>query len=262
MRCLKEATPLFSLFTCKVLALLKEAGDQFRCAQKLLGRPVCQRAFRRLLGIGSMRYTRLKKAASEGLAQAPLDGRKVSKKNTFKSNTAYLRKRAIIVEFLEEMRNSISEPLPEANQNPKLLDEQKRSLTLFRRHRGRRPRGASQWSRGGDRSSLRLLPPGSFTDYLRLLQSRWPDLKISLKLFTRVPCLQVVQEHKSNCLTINIFSIYVIENIVFSVQGPFFQGRTKRLRFHTRFRAHLLQIHWLSARSRSMQSVRFASSTN
>ena len=209
-----------------------------------------------------MRYTRLKKAASEGLAQAPLDGRKVSKKNTFKSNTAYLRKRAIIVEFLEEMRNSISEPLPEANQNPKLLDEQKRSLTLFRRHRGRRPRGASQWSRGGDRSSLRLLPPGSFTDYLRLLQSGWPDLKISLKLFTRVPCLQVVQEHKSNCLTIKIFSIYVIENIVFSVQGPFFQGRTKRLRFHTRFGAHLLQIHWLSARSRSMQSVRFASSTN
>ncbi|CAL1139077.1 unnamed protein product [Cladocopium goreaui] len=169
----------------EVLALLKEAGDQFRCAQKLLGRPVCQRAFRRLLGIGSMRYTRLKKAGSEGLAQAPLDGRKVSKKNTFKSNTAYLRKRAIMVEFLEEMRNSISEPLPEANQNPKLLDEQKRSLTLFRRHRGRRPRGASQWSRGGDRSSLRLLPPGSFTDYLRLLQSRWPDLKISLKLFTR-----------------------------------------------------------------------------
>lgn len=191
MRIWQETTLLFPLFTCKVLAILKGTSDQPRYAQVLLGRPVCQQACRRLLGIGSARYTRLKKAASEGLAQAPLDGRKVSKKKTFQAKTAHLRKRAIIVEFLEELRNSISEPLPEANQNPQLLDEQKRSLTLFRRHRGRRPRAAGQLSRGGDRSGLRLLPPGSFTDYLRLLQSRWPDLKISLKLFNHVPCLQV-----------------------------------------------------------------------
>ena len=158
-----------------------------RCGQTILGFSVCQRAFRKLLGIGSMRYTRLKKAATEGLARAPLDGRRVSKKNAFASRSA-VNKRAIITEFLEELRNSISEPLPEANQNPKLLDKQKDSLAVFRRHRGRRPRAAAQLSRGGDRSALRLLPPGSFTDYLRLLQSRWPHLKISLKLFTKVTC--------------------------------------------------------------------------
>ena len=171
----------------EVMNLLKMPGTgadtQFRLGQILLGNPVCQRSFRKLLGIGSNRYTKLKKAASEGLAMAPLDGRRAPRRGTHK-HPQHASKRALVIEFLEELRNSISEPLPEANQDPKLA--LMRHPSLFRRHRGRRPRAAAQVSRGGDRSKMRLLPPGSFTDYLRLLQSRNPGVKISLKLFNSV----------------------------------------------------------------------------
>ena len=40
--------------------------------------------------------------------------------------------------------------------------------------------------RGKDQTELRLLPPGSFNDYLSLLRARYPEEKLSLKLFTKV----------------------------------------------------------------------------
>lgn len=171
----------------EVMTLLKMpragAGAQSRLGQILLGNPVCQRSFRKLVGIGSQRYTKLKKAVTDGLAMAPLDGRRVRRSGTHKQSK-HAMKRALVVEFLEELRNTISEPLPEANQNP--TPALMRPQSVFRRHRGRRPRAAAQVCRGGDRTKMRLLPPGSFTDYLRLLQSRNPSIKISLKLFNNV----------------------------------------------------------------------------
>lgn len=177
--------------------------------QSLLGHPVCQQAFRQLLNIGSQRYARLKKAASEGV-RAPLDGRYHSQARAFDSrNSKHLEKRETILEYLEELYQTVSEPLPEANQPnlkrmggpvdgnlKKKLKTGKTSKPVaaedsaqpprFRRHRGRRPKMAAQWNRGADKSQMRLLPPGSFSDYLAVLQTRVPHLKISLKLFSKV----------------------------------------------------------------------------
>ena len=167
--------------------LLRDSVDSSgRHGQSLLGNPVCQRAFRKLLGIGSGRFTRLKKSVAAGMEMAPLDGRRIER--TKRHNTPKnVSKRAIVYDFLEELRNSISEPLPEANQSRQDAAGGKKGLMSFRRHRGRRPRSAAASSRGGDRSSMRLLPPGTFSDYLRVLQSRHPNTKFSLKLFNKVP---------------------------------------------------------------------------
>ena len=48
---------------------------------------------------------------------------------------------------------------------------------------------AAQLHRKADASEMRLLPPGTFTDYLQMLRARDDDYtKISLKLFTKESC--------------------------------------------------------------------------
>lgn len=157
---------------------------------------------RRLLQIGGQRYTRLRKCARSG-APAPLDGRRVKTPSICKNKVSVM-KRSIIVEYLTELYQQVSEPMPEANQS---LDKMNglpiefkelpskasgkgsgaanQKPMRFRRNRGRRPRLAGQVHRGASQASIRLLPPGSYTDYLSMLQARHPTANISLKLFQK-----------------------------------------------------------------------------
>ena len=199
-------------FACQVVKLLTCQPDAVTKSRKghiLLGKFVCQNAFRRLLQIGSGRYTRLRKCAQSGQAP-PLDGRRVRKPLLCKKADS-VQKRALVVEYLTELYHQVSEPMPEANQAlQKLKDDAMAAGSLqvcssesvtqsnnnktarkslcFRRNRGRRPKLAGQVHRGKDQSQMRLLPPGSYTDYLMLLRARHPEIKLTLKLFVKVPC--------------------------------------------------------------------------
>ena len=93
--------------------LLKAGDPTSKKKQMLLGRAVCQQAFRKLIGIGAGRYARLKAAAVQN-KDAPLDGRCLKKKNQCK-NKISIRKRSLIVGFLDELYQTVSEPMPEAN---------------------------------------------------------------------------------------------------------------------------------------------------
>ena len=152
-------------------------------AQVILGRPVCRQAFCRLLGIGHGRFQKLKASSSKGV---PLvDGRFVRKVASSKVHC----NRVLVHEFLEELYQTLSEPMPEASEATTVKN------LGFRRRKGKRPRIASRQSKmsKGDKKKhqMRFLPPGSFTDYLHMLQARHPDHRISLKLFSSEPCLGI-----------------------------------------------------------------------
>ncbi|CAK9007548.1 Modification methylase ScrFIA [Durusdinium trenchii] len=157
----------------------------------LFGRTICQRAFKKLLGLGSTRYTKLRRAALSNLC-APIDGRTLPRQFLLKTKTDSLRKRALVTEFLEWLYNAVSEPIPEAKgdlvNKRKAHDEEQEpasAVMKFRRFRGRRPKLARIVNRAcKDPSRLRMLPPGSYTDYLNMLRARHPPERISLKLFS------------------------------------------------------------------------------
>lgn len=196
--CAREVVDLLKVSTGKT------SGPQ----QMLLNRPLCQNAFRRLLGIGAGRYTRLKRAAVLD-KPPPLDGRCI-KRPFIANKRVAAAKRACIVEFLTELESTLSEPMPEANQSTTRLraaamkivaegegDSQAAPAVAqkmkFRRNRGRRPRLAGLLHRGKDFTGLRLLPPGSLTDYLALLHAKYPDQKVSLKLFSQALCFELAR---------------------------------------------------------------------
>lgn len=160
--------------------------------QQLLGLAVCQLAFKKLLGIGSSRFWKLKRAAREGVAP-PVDARTHPKKLLLKSQPHALRKRAYIVEFLENLYQTLSEPMPETQAGLKeVADHGKAAASTvkemeFRRLRGKRPKLARVETKASKDASLRLLPPGSFSDYLKLLRAKYPTEKFSLKLFNNAP---------------------------------------------------------------------------
>ena len=79
----------------------------------LLGKPCCLSAFRKLLGVGSGRICRLTAAVKQG-QPCPLDGRFLTRSKLNLVSLKAAKKRAIVVGFLEEMLQSISEPQPEA----------------------------------------------------------------------------------------------------------------------------------------------------
>ena len=78
----------------------------------------------------------------------------------------------------------------------------------FRRNRGKRPKLAARIHRvkksveakESESEPMRLLPPGTFTDYLTLLRCRYPEKKFSLKLFTAVIWIGI------RCSSIVLFS--------------------------------------------------------
>ena len=185
----------------EVVELLKDDSTSNRKRQVLFKKSVCQQAFRSLLGIGSERYTRLKKAAAKGSA-APIDGRTLRRGANQCTQKKSVRKRSLVIEFLTELYHKVSEPMPEAGKLLKNSQEEIQEvegddaegqdapgkclqLKRFRRSRGQRPRLAAQLHRGKIQPNVRVLPPGTFTDYLAMLKARHPSESFSLKFFTK-----------------------------------------------------------------------------
>lgn len=148
---------------------------------QLLGRPVCEVTFCKLIGIGQGRYCKLRKAVRE--QKLVSDGRFAVKTRT----TAAHPHRVLVVEFLQEIRATLAEPMPE------VMEAGAAARMSFRKLRGRRPKlyaRQNNMSRSS-KKDLRLLPPGSFSDYLQLLNARVEGpKKVSLKLFSRAAPLK------------------------------------------------------------------------
>ena len=160
--------------------------------QLLLGRPVCQHSFRQLLGIGPQRFLRLKQASITDEV-LPIDGRRRPRRHDG-TNVESMRKRGLIVDFLEEIYNTMSEPMPEAYAKGQSDPDQPDYLMpqmRFRRNRGKNP-GKQSREKGLSKhvplhkTPVRLLPPGSFTEYLNMLREKHPSEKFTLKLFCNV----------------------------------------------------------------------------
>ena len=140
----------------------------------------------RLLALGPNRMVKLDAAATKG-EEPPMDGRFVPQGRIFRTTRRAAGKREIVIQYLEEPYQTVAEAMPErkiddqaAPSNPSLR---------FRRSRGRRPRLAAQQSRLKHKGDLRMLPPGSFSDYLGMLNVRQPEQqKITLKMFSRDSC--------------------------------------------------------------------------
>lgn len=185
----------------QVIDLLQRSPHQGGKNQSLLGFGVCQFAFKRLLGLGHSRFEKLRQAAKLGTG-APIDGRTLPRK-LLCANPASRARRGAVVGFLTELYNTLSEPMPEANQSLKRKAEfgfgkgdgpVNNHPMRFRRHRGRRRRTAVAHHRGKERPMLRLLPPGTFTDYLTMFRAKHPEYhNLSLKLFCCEPCLGIIK---------------------------------------------------------------------
>ena len=154
----------------------------------VLGKPVCWHACQVLLGLGSSRMNKLRQAASKR-EDPPWDGRFLPQTCTYVNSKRKVGQREVVTEFLEELYNTVAEPMPEMTTEGSSVPQ----IMRFRRHRRRRPKMAVKQSRLKDKSSMRLLPPGAFSDYLGLLNARLPpDEKIRLKLFSSVTWVRLV----------------------------------------------------------------------
>ena len=154
------------------------------------GEPICQQGLQRLLCLGSRRSRKLF-GAHRAQKMAPVDGRFLKQSRLFRRFKGSAAKRELVCEFLEEIYHSISEPMPESH-GDSLREEVTGDIIKalrFRKVRGRRPKVLSKLCKSKASSELRFLPPGSFSDYLGLLNARLPDdSKISLKLFSSAAC--------------------------------------------------------------------------
>ena len=167
---------------------IEDAGKQERATGfKLLGQKICLRGLARILGIGSSRLVRLRKAINSG-DPCPLDGR-VAKAGLGKRPDRFnAHKQEKIHEFLNNMWLKFSEPMPEVNANHGGRQQTSRPLR-FRIRKGKRPRNEKKRDDKLDEvqaKELRCLPPGSFSEYLHLFHSEHPLVRVSLKLFMRV----------------------------------------------------------------------------
>ena len=163
----------------------------------ILKRPVCQQGFRKILGVGATRYLKLSKSVSLG-QPAPVDGRSRPRQDDG-SQPKSMRKRALVLEFLEELRQTVAEAMPEASGKRKASADGQdlHPSTKFRRLRGKKP---GKWKRIAVRSQtdkgpskpevsepvMKLLPPGSFTDYFRLLQPSTMRIQLASIFFCNV----------------------------------------------------------------------------
>lgn len=160
----------------------------------LLGRLVCQHAFRRLLGLGPTRYYKLKRSARLGEAP-PLDGRSVPREHSFVSQRQSLEKRSKIIDFLQEMWNTVAESMPEATEKltpakrgadtaPSADKPNAKLKPLGFRRRGKTLKAAAAAHRGKADVQCRMLPPGTFKDYYLLFKAKHPEIAVSFKLFS------------------------------------------------------------------------------
>ncbi len=160
----------------------------------LLGHSVCLKGLGKLLGIGSGRLMKMRTAARTSQT-CPLDGRFREARPAHRApNRQQSHKRELIHDFLTELYLKQSEPTPEVNADTGGRKQTSKAL-MFRKRKGKRPRRLIKRDGDIDEATvkgMRLLPASSYSDWLRLFESRHPDCKVSLKLFTRASQLTVM----------------------------------------------------------------------
>ena len=172
-------------------AAVSEPGSQSFAV--VWGAPVCQEGLQRLLALGSRRARKLFRAQKQK-RPALVDGRFLKQTRVFRASRGLAEKRALVSEYLEEIYHAVAEPMPESKGLREDVAKEVVQCMRFRKVRGRRPKLLARHERHTwtDKSELRLLPPGSFTDYLNLLNARLPDGgRISLKLFSNAASLSM-----------------------------------------------------------------------
>lgn len=130
---------------------------------KLLGRPLCGKAFRKVFHLGNHRFHWICKSVREGSITCPMDLRSVPTRLTRVKGP----KRATVFDFLQGLWNTTAEKLPDSSNNRKRP----------------RHRHEPQPCYHAD-SEAKQLPPGSFMDYFKMFQRKHPECSVSYKFFT------------------------------------------------------------------------------
>ena len=159
----------------------------------LYGHPICIRGCGKILGVSAKKLFKYRQLARGGHS-CPLDGRTRRAgpgSKPFKRPEA----REEIFQFLTELWVKCSEPMPDL----KACSEkrcQTSSTPGCRARTGKRPRQLRKRDKPGlnqkTSHELRLLPPGSYSDYHRMFVAKHPTAKISLKLFCRAPWITII----------------------------------------------------------------------
>ena len=138
---------------------------------RFLGKPVCNKGFMKLVGIGKYRFNTLSLAARNGEQFCPYDGRYMMKEKKAPSE-----KWLAVHNFLTGLYVEIAEPIPDGLNSNK------------------RPRSGSTKRDDPkiDRSKIKHLPHGSIGDYFSQCLAANPGLHISRKLFSSDPVLDFV----------------------------------------------------------------------
>jgi len=135
---------------------------------ELLGVVLCQGAYKRLLGLGTNRFQRLRSSVTNNDDDCPLDLRYVPKK----MNNLNWKKRQIVHDFLHDIYETLAEPMPSGtgcSKRPRTI--KKRDDKLMEKRTG---------------LIEKALPPGSFHEYLEMLRRQNRDMTFSYKLFCSV----------------------------------------------------------------------------
>ena len=160
---------------CEVFSLMKIANFEDACRGsrylKLHGQLVCGSGFRKMMGIGKGRFSKMGKALRSGEAYCPYDARYIARGSSQPSE-----KYQKVYSYLLEMYANVAEFIPDG------LNSNKRP-----RHAGMRLDKP-----GMNRDRIKHLPHASISDYHRQCQAAKNDASISRKLFSTVPCWETV----------------------------------------------------------------------
>ena len=119
------------------------------------------------MGIGQGRFARMSRASRSGLALPPYDARYIPKGKKPPSEA-----RSKVHGFLAKLYLETAEFIPDGLNSNK------------------RPRqGDNRRDREMDRTRIKHLPPASINDYHLQCIAALPEIKVSKKLLTSVPCL-------------------------------------------------------------------------
>ena len=154
----------------------------------LYGHHVCVRGVGKLLGVAAKKLFKYRKLARGGQS-CPLDGRT---RRAGPGSKPWKRPEAReqIFQYLTELWVKCSEPMPDLQMCPEQGERRQTSATpRLKARTGKRPRRLKKRSKPGQeqksRHELRLLPPGTYSDYYRMFVAKHPLTRSSLKLFCR-----------------------------------------------------------------------------
>lgn len=184
------------LAASKVYGMMKaHSGVACRGARhlQLHNRSICNRGFMKLVGVGKLRFGKMRSATLRGDEYCPYDMRFVSKGPKDASDA-----RQTVHHFLMTLYTEAAEPIPDGLNSNK------------------RPRQGEHRidPKNMDRSGMKHLPAASIMDYFRQCQSQHPAKQITRKLFSSVTRqARVILWIENDCCIKNCSSLVVICNV-------------------------------------------------